>query len=120
MGLRGHGRATHLSGAAVGEPRHAGYPLADKVVGLFGALGMMAALWKRTRDPAASGEEIDLSPVEATFKLLEFLPIEYQQHGVVRERAARSRPGVVLPFVQFGALSRRQVRPLRSGRETPT
>jgi crotonobetainyl-CoA:carnitine CoA-transferase CaiB-like acyl-CoA transferase len=69
---------------------HAGYPLADNVGGLFGALGVMAALWRRARDPDAPGEEIDLSLVESTLKLLEFLPIEHQQLGVVRQRSGNA------------------------------
>lgn len=84
------GGLTHLTGQADGEPMHAGYPVADNVGGLFGAVGVLAALWRRARDPAAPGEEIDLSLLESTFKLLEFLPIEYQQLGVVRQRSGNA------------------------------
>ncbi len=84
------GGLTHLTGEADGQPMHAGYPVADNVGGLFGALGVMAALWKRAGQPDAPGEEIDLSLVESTFKLLEFLPIEYQQLGVVRQRSGNA------------------------------
>ena len=84
------GGLTHLTGEPDGEPMHAGYPVADNVGGLFGALGVMAALWKRAREPDAPGEEIDLSLVESTFKLLEFLPIEYQQLGRVRQRSGNA------------------------------
>jgi crotonobetainyl-CoA:carnitine CoA-transferase CaiB-like acyl-CoA transferase len=84
------GGLTHLTGHSEGEPMHAGYPVADNVGGLFGALGVMAALWKRERDPDAPGEEIDLSLLESTFKLLEFLPIEYQQLGAVRQRSGNA------------------------------
>jgi crotonobetainyl-CoA:carnitine CoA-transferase CaiB-like acyl-CoA transferase len=69
---------------------HAGYPLADNVGGLFGALGVMAALWRRARNPRAPGEEIDLSLTEATLKLLEFLPIEHEQLGTVRQRSGNA------------------------------
>jgi crotonobetainyl-CoA:carnitine CoA-transferase CaiB-like acyl-CoA transferase len=84
------GGLTHLTGEPGGEPMHAGYPLADNVGGLFGALGVLAALWRRAREPDAPGEEIDLSLVESTFKLLEFLPIEYQQLGTVRQRSGNA------------------------------
>ena len=84
------GGLTHLTGEPDGEPMHAGYPVADNVGGLFGALGILAALWKRAREPDAPGEEIDLSLVESTFKLLEFLPIEYQQLGKVRQRSGNA------------------------------
>lgn len=84
------GGLTHLTGQADGEPMHAGYPVADNVGGLFGAVGVLAALWRRARDPQAPGEEIDLSLLESTFKLLEFLPIEYQQLGAVRQRSGNA------------------------------
>ena len=84
------GGLTHLTGEPDGQPMHAGYPVADNVGGLFGALGVMAALWHRARHPGAPGEEIDLSLVEATLKLLEFLPIEHQQLGTVRQRSGNA------------------------------
>ena len=84
------GGLTHLTGEADGEPMHAGYPLADNIGGLFGAVGVLAALWRRAQQPDAPGEEIDLSLVESTLKLLEFLPIEHQQLGVVRQRSGNA------------------------------
>jgi crotonobetainyl-CoA:carnitine CoA-transferase CaiB-like acyl-CoA transferase len=84
------GGLTHITGEAHGEPMHAGYPVADNVGGLFGAVGLLAALWRRAKDPNAPGEEIDLSLTEATLKLLEFLPIEYDQLGAVRERSGNA------------------------------
>ncbi len=84
------GGLTHLTGEADGEPMHSGYPLADNIGGLFGALGVMAALWRRAREPDAPGEEIDLALLESTLKLLEFLPIEHQQLGVVRQRSGNA------------------------------
>lgn len=84
------GGLTHISGQSDGEPMHTGYPLADNVGGLFGAVGVLAALWRRARDPQAPGEEIDLSLTEATLKLLEFLPIEHDQLGTVRQRSGNA------------------------------
>jgi crotonobetainyl-CoA:carnitine CoA-transferase CaiB-like acyl-CoA transferase len=81
---------TYISGEPDGEPMHNGYPMGDAVGGLFGAIGVLAALWKRARDPSAPGEEIDLSMTEASFRLLEMLPIEFDQLGVVRERSGNS------------------------------
>ena len=54
------------------------------------ALGILAALWKRARDPELPGEEIDLSLTEGMLRLLDFLPIEYDQLGTVRERMGNS------------------------------
>jgi crotonobetainyl-CoA:carnitine CoA-transferase CaiB-like acyl-CoA transferase len=84
------GGLTHISGEPDGAPMHAGYPVADNVGGLFGAIGILAALWRQARDPQAPGEEIDLSLTEATLKLLEFLPIQYQQLGTVHQRSGNA------------------------------
>ncbi|WP_076861027.1 CaiB/BaiF CoA transferase family protein [Bradyrhizobium mercantei] len=78
---------TYITGETDGQPMHAGYPIGDAVGGLFGAIGVLAACWKRARDPAADGEEIDLSLTEATLRILEFLPIEFDQLGAVRQRS---------------------------------
>lgn len=84
------GGLTHISGEPDGAPMHAGYPVADNVGGLFGAVGILAALWRQARDPQSPGEEIDLSLTEATLKLLEFLPIQYQQLGTVHQRSGNA------------------------------
>jgi crotonobetainyl-CoA:carnitine CoA-transferase CaiB-like acyl-CoA transferase len=84
------GGLTYISGEADGPPMHTGYPIADNVGGLFGAIGVLAALWRRARDPGAPGEEIDLSLTEATLKLLEFLPIQHEQLGTVHQRSGNA------------------------------
>ncbi len=84
------GGLTYITGEPNGEPMHAGYPIGDAVGGVFGALGIMTALWKRAREPNAPGEEIDLSLTEATLKLLDFLAIEHDQLGSVRERSGNA------------------------------
>ncbi len=52
---------------------------------MFGAFGVLAALLHRARHPDAPGQEIDLSCTEAVMRLLEVLPIEYDQLGQVHE-----------------------------------
>jgi len=84
------GGLTYLTGDPQGEPMHSGYPLGDAIGGLFGATSILAALFAVKNDPLRRGEEIDLSLTEATLKLLEFLPIEYDQTGEVRERAGNA------------------------------
>ncbi|QDL38512.1 CaiB/BaiF CoA transferase family protein [Rhodoferax sediminis] len=84
------GGLTFLTGEADGEPMHPGYPIGDAIGGLFGAVGILAALCKRVQTPDAPGEEIDLSMTEAVFRLLDFLPIEYDQLGVIRSRAGNA------------------------------
>ena len=84
------GGLAYISGEPERQPMHAGYPIGDSIGGLFGALGIMAALWKRARDPNAPGEEIDLSLTEAVLKLLESLPISYDQLGQVAQRTGNT------------------------------
>jgi crotonobetainyl-CoA:carnitine CoA-transferase CaiB-like acyl-CoA transferase len=77
--------------------------LADNIGGLFGAVSLMAALWRLERNArlrcegklpndscGSRGEEIDLSLTEATLKLLEFLIIEHDQLGTVRQRSGNA------------------------------
>lgn len=84
------GGLTYITGEADGQPMHPGYPIGDAIGGLFGAVGILAALWKRARDRDAPGEEIDLALTEATFRLLDVLPVEFDQLGAVRSRIGNS------------------------------
>lgn len=78
---------TTLCGESDRSPLHLGYPIADGMTGVFGAFSIMMALYRRLNDPAARGEEIDLSLYESMHRILEFLVIEYDQLGAVRERS---------------------------------
>jgi crotonobetainyl-CoA:carnitine CoA-transferase CaiB-like acyl-CoA transferase len=78
---------TNLCGETDHSPLHLGYPIADGMTGVFGAFSIMMALYRRLNDPAARGEEIDLSLYESMHRILEFLVIEYDQLGVIRERS---------------------------------
>ena len=85
---------TNLCGDDDRPPMHNGFPVADSVAGLFGALGIMIALYERDHDPAGAAEEIDLSLFESMFRMLDFLPIEYDQLGTIRQRSGnRSQYG---------------------------
>jgi crotonobetainyl-CoA:carnitine CoA-transferase CaiB-like acyl-CoA transferase len=80
----------HITGDPDRPPLHAGFPIADAVGGLFGALGILAALRHRDAHPEAPAQEVDLSMVEAMWRVLDFLPIEYDQLGMVRERTGNN------------------------------
>ncbi len=73
------GGLTGITGDAHGEPMHMGFPMGDSLGGLFGAVGVLAALWKRGHEPDAPGEEIDLSLTESIIRILDFMPGVYQQ-----------------------------------------
>lgn len=93
------GGLAYITGAADGPPMHAGYPIGDAIGGLFGALGIMAALWKRASDPDLPGEDIDLSLTEGVLKLLDFLTLKHELLGESHERSGNlsqySAPGGV-------------------------
>lgn len=78
---------TNMCGEADGPPLHLGFPIADAVAGLFGAIGILAALRHRQEHPEAPGQEIDCSLFESMFRVLDFMPIEYDQLGLVRGRS---------------------------------
>jgi len=84
------GGLTYITGEPDGAPMHTGYPMGDAIGGLFGTIGVLAALCRRVMEPDAPGEEIDLSMTEAVFRLLDFLPIEHDQLGEVRERSGNA------------------------------
>lgn len=78
---------THICGEEGGAPMHLGYPISDAVGGLFGALGVVSALLRLAKSPDEAGQDIDCSVTEAMLRVLEFLPIEYDQLGAVRTRS---------------------------------
>jgi crotonobetainyl-CoA:carnitine CoA-transferase CaiB-like acyl-CoA transferase len=78
---------TQICGEENGPPLHLGYPISDAVGGLFGAIGVLAALYRLQANPEEAGQEIDCSVTEAMLRVLEFLPIEYDQLGSIRTRS---------------------------------
>jgi crotonobetainyl-CoA:carnitine CoA-transferase CaiB-like acyl-CoA transferase len=81
---------TYITGEPGGAPTHPSYPIGDPISGVFGAFGVLVALVHRMKHPDAPGQEIDLSCTEAVMRLLEVLPIEYEQLGLVHERTGSS------------------------------
>lgn len=77
----------NLVGEPTRGPQHMNYALGDMIAGLFGAFSISAALAERRLDPQMPGREIDLSATEAILRLLETLPAEYEELGVIRQRA---------------------------------
>lgn len=81
-----------LIGPPDGAPYHPGYPIADSVTGLFGALGIMMALFDKARNPDRPGQVVAVSLYESMFRILDFLAIEYDQLGEVRTRSGNRNP----------------------------
>lgn len=81
-----------LCGPADDAPIHPGYPIADSVTGLFGALGVLTALLERKENPDAPGQVVAVSLFESMFRVLDFLAVEYDQLGEVRQRMGNRNP----------------------------
>jgi crotonobetainyl-CoA:carnitine CoA-transferase CaiB-like acyl-CoA transferase len=81
---------TYITGEPDGAPTHPSYPIGDPISGVFGAFGVLVALVHRMKHPEAPGQEIDLSCTEALLRMLEVLPIEYEQLGLVHGRTGSS------------------------------
>ena len=88
---------TRMCGEEGGSPLHLGYPISDAIGGLFGAVGVLAALYRLKQEPEARGQEIDCSMTEAMLRTLDFLAIEYDQLGTIRvgsgNRSQYAAPG---------------------------
>src|ERR1700744_797933 len=78
---------TRMCGEEGGTPLHLGYPISDAVGGMFGAIGILAELYRLKGDPSLRGQEIDCSVTEAMMRTLDFLAIEYDQLGSVPTQA---------------------------------
>lgn len=76
-----------FTGTAEGPPTLPGFPLADSVTAVFGALAVTSAVYRRDRSKdARRGQEIDLSLYEALFRLAESQVVGYDQLGHVKQR----------------------------------
>src|SRR6201996_2658809 len=88
---------TRMCGEEGGTPLHLGYPISDPIGGLFGAIGILAELYRIKDNPDARGQEIDCAVAEAMMRTLEFLAIEHDQLGAVRvasgNRSQYAAPG---------------------------
>lgn len=81
-----------ICGPKDGPPHHPGYPIADSITGLFGALGILTALLERKENPDAPGQVVSVSLFESMFRVMDFMAIEYDQLGEVRSRNGNRNP----------------------------
>ncbi|HEY1795853.1 MAG TPA: CoA transferase [Stellaceae bacterium] len=87
-----------VTGDADGAPMRAGPPIADLVAGLYGALGICAALVKRGRSGA--GERVGASLNSGLMSLLAFLAANYFATGAVPARSGNDH-AIVSPYGLF-------------------
>jgi len=76
---------TSLTGERGGSPLHTNFPIGDAVAGLFAAFAIASEIARLRGDPDARGCVVDLAATEALFRLLDPLPVEHEQLGLVRQ-----------------------------------
>ena len=76
----------NVLGPADAPPSLPPFPLADSVAALYGALGVMMALYHRDVHDGGAGQSLDISLLEPLFALLGPHLVEYDQLGVVAIR----------------------------------
>jgi crotonobetainyl-CoA:carnitine CoA-transferase CaiB-like acyl-CoA transferase len=87
-----------VTGPAGGEPMRAGPPLADLVAGLYGALGVCAALVRRGR--TGSGDTVGASLNNGLISLLAYLAANHFVTGEEPRRTGNDHP-IVAPYGMF-------------------
>jgi len=76
---QGMGGGMTLTGTASGEPLRAGIPIGDLGGGLFGALGVLAALEARHR--TGRGQHVDISMFDCQLSLLNYMATMFLMSG---------------------------------------
>lgn len=87
-----------VTGPACGEPMRAGPPIADLVAGLYGAIGVCAALVRRGR--TGSGDTVGASLNNGLISLLAYLAANHFATGAEPRRTGNDHP-IVSPYGMF-------------------
>ena len=82
--VQGMGGGMSITGFADREPVRSGIPIGDLGGGIFGALGVLAALVARAQ--TGRGQHVDVSMLDAQISLLNYMATMYLMSGVVPER----------------------------------
>jgi len=77
---------SYITGAEDRPPVLSGYPLADGVAGLAGAMSILAAVYWRDVN-GGTGQVIDNAIVEANYRLIDHVMLDYEKLGVIRGRS---------------------------------
>ena len=91
-----------VTGRPGDPPLRTGLPISDLVAGLYGALGVVAALLGRERrgDAARRGERVDVSLTSSMVSLLAYLATHYFATGEVLPRSGNDHP-IAAPYGLF-------------------
>ena len=80
------GGLLHITGFPDGPPIKPGLSIADFFTAMFGALGIMFAVYNRDVIGTGIGQRIDCSLSESILRILESIIPEYSYDGFIRER----------------------------------
>ncbi len=89
-----------FTGEPGGEPMKYPVPIADITTGIYGALGILAAL--RARDRGGEGQFVDMALFDSQLSWLNHIASDYLNGGKEPERIGNSHPSIV-PYQVFRA-----------------
>lgn len=96
--IQAMGGIMSLTGEANGEPQKVGVPVADLFAGLFGCIGILAAL--RYRDATGKGQQVDIGMLDAHVATLANQAMNYLATGENPKRLGNQHPNIV-PYQVF-------------------
>ncbi|MES0879582.1 CaiB/BaiF CoA transferase family protein [Roseibium sp. SCP14] len=98
--IQGMGGIMDLTGDPEGDPQKIGVAFADIFTGLYGVIGVLAAL--RRRDATGEGEWIDMALLDAQVGVLANQALNYFVSGNAPKRLGNAHPNIV-PYQVFPA-----------------
>jgi crotonobetainyl-CoA:carnitine CoA-transferase CaiB-like acyl-CoA transferase len=75
----------HPAGSSDLPPPRCGISISDDLAGLYGAIGLLSALWQRDAAGTGRGRVIDVNLVDSVFSLMEGMLPEYAMDGRIRQ-----------------------------------
>jgi crotonobetainyl-CoA:carnitine CoA-transferase CaiB-like acyl-CoA transferase len=98
--IQGMGGIMDLTGEPEGDPQKIGVAFADIFTGLYGVVGVLAAL--RRRDETGEGEWVDMALLDAQVGVLANQALNYFVSGKTPKRLGNAHPNIV-PYQVFPA-----------------
>jgi len=98
--VQGMGGIMELTGAPDGEPQKVGVAFADIFTGLYGTIGILAAL--RRRDETGLGGHVDMALLDTQVSVLANQAMNYLAAGIAPRRMGNAHPNIV-PYQVFPA-----------------
>lgn len=98
--IQGMGGIMDLTGEPEGAPQKIGVAFADIFTGLYGVIGILAAL--RRRDRTGEGEWVDMALLDAQVAVLANQALNYFVSGKAPKRLGNAHPNIV-PYQVFPA-----------------